>query len=135
MKRSEKMLVGIALIAGGLAVLLTVGMDAWNALNSTNASIESLKTEINSLETQKTALAASVAQLEKNTQAPLDVHIRKFNDGNREEMIKAILDQVVSVVSGTGNLFVGIVPAENREGGAPLPPSPAETSGDEEGEG
>lgn len=110
LKRSEKMLVGLGLGVGGIALLIGVGLPQWDAFSAANSQISTTNDEIKALESQQINLNAQIALLEKNTDIPPGINIRTYNDQNREEVIKAMLDQVVNLATGTGNKFIALNP-------------------------
>ncbi len=112
LKQSEKTLVGVAMIAAGIALVVAVGLPQFDAYNASNTELTSLKDEITSLETQKTSLAAQIKILEKNTDIPSDIKVKTFTPDTREQMIKQMLDQAVGLASGTGNIFISLSPVE-----------------------
>ncbi|HEY9687619.1 MAG TPA: hypothetical protein V6C52_11645 [Coleofasciculaceae cyanobacterium] len=123
LKRSEKMLVGLGMMAGGLALLIGVGLPQWDTYSATNTQIASLNDEIKLLDSQKTSLNAQIALLEKNTDIPSDIHIRTYTEQNQDEVIKAMLDQLVNMATDTGNKFISLNPDDKAEPIMPPPPS------------
>jgi hypothetical protein len=112
LKRSEKMLVGLGMMAGGLALLIGVGLPQWDAYSATNTQIAALNDEIKLMDSQKTSLNAQIALLEKNTDIPPDIHIRTYTEQSKDEVIKAMLDQLVNMATDTGNKFISLSPDE-----------------------
>jgi len=116
MKRSETILVGAVLIVGGLGLFAGVGLQQWDKIGEANTQLGDLNNQITALEAQQTGFQAQITALENNTKQPVSVNVRKFNAQNREEVLKAILDEVLRTASGTGNNFISLVP------GPPDPP-------------
>lgn len=112
LKQSEKTLVGVAMIAAGIALVVTIGLPQFDAYNASNTELTSLKDEITSLETQKTTLAAQIKILEKNTDIPSDIKVKTFTLDTREQMIKQMLDQAIGLASVSGNVFISLSPVE-----------------------
>jgi Tfp pilus assembly major pilin PilA len=112
LKQSEKTLVGVAMIAAGIALVVGVGLPQYDAYNASNTELTTLKDEIISLESQKTTLAAQIRILEQNTDIPSDIKVKTFTADTRERAIKQMLDQAVELASGTGNVFISLSPVE-----------------------
>jgi cytoskeletal protein RodZ len=134
LKRSEKMLVGLGMMAGGLALLIGVGLPQWDAYSATNTQIAALNDEIKLMDSQKTSLNAQIALLEKNTDIPPDIHIRTYTEQSKDEVIKAMLDQLVNMATDTGNKFISLSPDETA---APIvaPPPVADKAKDVKAQG
>ncbi len=112
LKQSEKTLVGVAMIAAGIALVVAVGLPQYDAYNASNTELTTLKDEITSLEAQKTSLAAQIRILEQNTDIPSDIKVKTFTVDTREQAIKQMLDQAVELASETGNVFISLSPVE-----------------------
>jgi len=125
LKKSEKNLVGIASIAVGGAIIMMVAMPQWDSWNASNNQVNSLKEEIKNFTTQQESLNAQIALLKQHTDVPLGVTIRTYNEGNREQIIKALLDHVVNLAMGAGNRFISLKPSEAAPMIPPPPPSAA----------
>jgi|GEM_PF-1983797 len=112
LKKSEKNLVGIASIAIGGAIIMMVAMPQWDSWNASNNQVNSLKEEIKNLTAQQNSLNAQVTLLRQHTDVPLGVTIRTYNEGNREQIIKSLLDHVVNLAMGAGNRFISLKPSD-----------------------
>lgn len=112
LKQNEKTLIGVALLAGGIGLLVAVGLPQLDAYNASNTELTRLNEEMTSLQSQKESLTAQIAILEKNTDIPPDIKIKTYTDKNREAVIKQLLDQVVGLATGAGNKFISLKPAE-----------------------
>lgn len=128
MKKSEKTLVGLMMIVGGIALVVGVGLPQWDAFSNNSSRISTLNDEIKGLQVQKENLNATIALLEKNTAIPPGLEIRRYTDQNREEIIKSLLDGVVKLATGAGNRFISLTPSEVAPILAP-PPPPKEGAG------
>jgi len=121
LKKSEKNLVGVATIAIGGAIIMMVAMPQWDSWNASNNQVNALKEEIKNFTAQQDSLKAQVALLRQHTDVPLGVIIRTYNEGNREQIIKSLLDHVVNLAMGAGNRFISLKPSD----AAPMIPPPA----------
>jgi hypothetical protein len=74
--------------------------------------VTTLNEEMTSLKSQKETLTAQIALLERNTDIPPGVNIKTYTPENKAEVIKELLDQVVSLATGAGNKFISLKPAE-----------------------
>lgn len=124
MKKSEQTLVGIMLLAGSAALIGTVGLNQWDAFNNAQSQISSLTDEIKGLDAQKLTLNADIAEMEKNSSIPSDVEVLTYTEKNREQIIKGMLDKVVNLATGAGNLFISLAPSDVKDEPAPPPPPP-----------
>lgn len=112
LKKSEKLLVGGALIAGGIALFIGVGLPQWDAYTSSNTQVTDLNQQITDLGTQKETLNAQIALLEKNTDIPPGIEIKTYTPDNKEAIIKEQLDEVVGLATRAGNKFISLTPTE-----------------------
>jgi hypothetical protein len=112
LKHTEKMLVGAAMLAAGIAIVVGVGLPQFDAYNASTTELKNLNEEMTSLQGQKESLTAQIAILEKNTDIPPDIKIKTYTDKNREEVIKQVLDQIAGLATGAGNKFISLKPAE-----------------------
>jgi hypothetical protein len=112
LKKNEKTLVGVALMAAGVAVVFAFGLPQWDAFSSNNSQLGSLNEDIKNLDAQKTNLGTQISLLQKNTDVPAGITIRTYNDQTREKIIKSLLDQVVGLATGAGNKFISLVPSD-----------------------
>jgi hypothetical protein len=96
-------------------------MPQWDSWNASNNQVNALKEEIKNFTAQQDSLKAQVALLRQHTDVPLGVTIRTYNEGNREQIIKALLDHVVNLAMGAGNRFISLKPSD----AAPMIPPPA----------
>jgi hypothetical protein len=127
LKKSERTLVGVALLMGGLSLFMLVGLPQWDAFSASSGQVTALQEEIKGLEARKTALDAQVSLLMRNTDIPPGIAIRKYNEQNRASIIKELLDHVVNLATDSGNRFISLVPAAATP---ILPPAaPASASG------
>jgi hypothetical protein len=110
LKQNEKTLIGVALLASGIALVVLAGLPQWDLYNTQNSQVTILKTEKEALQTQKEALTLSVNTMEQNANIPLNLKIATYTDATREKMIKQLLDHVVSLSSQTGNTFISLMP-------------------------
>lgn len=106
------MLVGAAMLAAGIAIVVGVGLPQFDAYNASTTELKNLNEEMTSLQGQKESLTAQIAILEKNTDIPPDIKIKTYTDKNREEVIKQVLDQIAGLATGAGNKFISLKPAE-----------------------
>lgn len=123
-KKSEKTLVGVALLVGGFALFMMVTLPQWDAFSANSSQVAALQEEIKELEAQKTSLDAQVSLLTHNTDIPPGIAIRKYNEQNRAQIIKELLDRVVNLATDSGNRFISLAPSETT----PILP-PASASG------
>lgn len=112
LKHTEKMLVGAAMLAAGIGIVVGVGLPQFDAYNASTTELTNLNEEMTSLQGQKESLTAQIAILEKNTDIPPDIKIKTYTDKNREEVIKQVLDQIAGLATGAGNKFISLKPAE-----------------------
>lgn len=119
LKKSEKTLVGVALIAGAIALVVSVALPQWDAFLASSGQITTLQQEIEGMNAQKTNLNAQIALLNRNTDIPADILIRTYNESNRAQIIKELLDNVVGLATEANNKFISLVP---REAEPVLPP-------------
>lgn len=112
LKKSEKNLIGIALIAGGIAIMIGAGLPQWDAFIANGAKVGSLNDEIKSLASQKESLSAQIAVLEKNTDIPAGIEIKTYKPNAKEQAIKDMLDQLVAMATETGNRLIRLTPSE-----------------------
>ncbi len=122
MKSSEKTLVGAALIVASIGLGIFVGMPQWTAYSDANTQVDGLNTDIKTLDASKEDLTSHIALLEKNTDIPLGVRVRRFNDQNREQIIKALLDQVSLLATSAGNRFISLAPSKDVQPMIEAPP-------------
>lgn len=125
MKQSEKTLIGLMLVVGGIALVALVGLPQWDAFSSNQSQVTSINDEIKALEAQKTILNAEISQLEKNSAIPQDVEVHVYTEKNRERIIKGMLDRVVNLATQAGNLFISLAPLDDKSS-VPVPPEPKE---------
>jgi septal ring-binding cell division protein DamX len=121
LKKSEKNLVGIASIAVGGAIIMMVAMPQWDGWNASNNQVNSLKEEIKNLATQQSSLEGQVAILRQHTDVPSNITIRTYNEENREQIIKSLLDHVVNLAVSAGNRFISLKPSDAAPMIAPPP--------------
>lgn len=112
LKQSEKTLVGIALMAGSIALFVGLGLPQWDAASASQAQIASLEEEVKNLDAQKSNLNAQIVLLQKNTDIPAGIEIRTYNDNNREQIIKEFLDNITNLATDAGNKFISLTPGE-----------------------
>lgn len=124
LKKSEKMMVGYGLIAGGIAIVVGLGLPQLDAFNASNTQVNDMNQQIKDLAVQKETLTAQIALLEKNTDIPPGIDIRTYTADNKEQTIKEMLDGVVSLATEAGNRFISLTPADAD----PVIPSPAPTA-------
>jgi hypothetical protein len=124
LKQSEKILIGAALVAGGLAIFLGLGRPQFDAYTANNTQLNTLIDELKNLQLEKDSLTGQIAILEKNTDIPLDINVKTYTDDNREVVIKQMLNQVVELATGVGNQFISLSPTEVD----PLISAPAKAS-------
>jgi hypothetical protein len=138
MKSSEKKLVGIAMIAGGIALVFGLGLPQMDAFNANTTKSASLKADLEAAQADKLNLNLQIAMLEKNIAIPRNIQIKTFSSDNEEEAAKELLDHVVNLATDSGNKFVGLSPAKvdpfltppkpkanSTATGAPASPTPA----------
>jgi hypothetical protein len=111
-KKSERTLVGVAGIAGSLVLVFLLTLPQWDSFSSKNTQVTALKDEVKSLETQKTTLDAQITLLERNTDIPPGITIRKYNEETRAQIIKELLDKMVTLSTSAGNRFISLLPAD-----------------------
>ena len=126
MKKSEKTLVGVVAIAGGMALFFLMGLPQWDSFSSKNTQVSLLRDEVKNLETQKTTLDAQVTLLERNTDIPPGIMIRKYNEQTRAQIIKELIDKAVNLSTNAGNRFISLFPADVD---AIIPPAAPNTAG------
>jgi hypothetical protein len=122
LKKNEKRLVGGVSIAASVAIMMLFAMPQLDAWMAGNNQVNALKEEIKNLGAQQTALQSQISLLERNTDIPAGVTIRTYTEENREQIIKFMLDQVVSLAMGAGNRFISLKPSEVDPMIAPPPP-------------
>jgi len=122
LKSREKLLVGVMLIAGSIALGVGVALPMLDEANANLANKSALETDIKSLTDTKQMVETLVMKLEQKQHIPKDVVIRQYNAGNLEEMIKAILDQIVGQATAQNNVLVSLKPYQAE----PFVPPPAE---------
>lgn len=121
MKQSEKTLVGLMFLVGGAAIVGLVGLPQWDTFSNNQSQATALNDEVKALESQKTTLTAEIAQLEKNSVLPPDIEVQIYTEKNREQIIKGMLDRVVNLATGAGNLFISLAPSDATSTTAPPP--------------
>ena len=127
MKSREKTLVGLMLLSGGFALAILVGLPQWEAFSNHQSKIAALNDELHSMETQKASLTADIEKLEKNSAIPSGIDVQVYTEKNREQIIKGMLNTVVNLATGAGNLFISLAPSETPP--STEAPPPAVTSG------
>lgn len=128
MKKSERTLVGVVGIAGGLVLFFLLALPQWDSFSSKNTQVTALKDEVKNLETQKTTLDAQITLLERNTDIPPGITIRKYNEDTRAQIIKELLDKAVTLSTSVGNRFISLIPAEVEAIITPPPPAATGTT-------
>lgn len=124
LKKSEKMMVGYGLIAGGIAIVVGLGLPQLDAFNASNTQVNDMNQQIKDLAVQKETLNAQITLLEKNTDIPPGIEIRTYTADNKEQTIKELLDGVVGLATEAGNRFISLTPAEADPVIPPPPPTP-----------
>src|SRR5688500_14346409 len=121
LKKSERRLIGGAALAGGVAIVMLVAMPQWDAFSASTNQVNTLKEDVKNLDQQKESLRSQIALLEKNTDIPPGIIIRTYTEDNREQLVKRLLDQVVTLATGAGNKFISLAPydADPIMGAAP----------------
>jgi len=112
MKSSEKKLVGIAMIAGGIALVFGLGLPQMDTFNANTTKSTSLKADLEAAQADKLNLNLQISMLEKNIAIPRNIQIKTFSSDNEEEAAKELLDHVVNLATDSGNKFVGLSPAK-----------------------
>ncbi|MEM0952224.1 MAG: hypothetical protein AAGI66_08810 [Cyanobacteria bacterium P01_H01_bin.74] len=112
LKSSEKNLIGIALIVGGIALFFALGLPQWDEYSAKKNEIETLKIEKQNLENQKTVLGTQIKVLEKQVNTPLGFDVVTYTEPTKAKMIKAMLDHVINLSSQAGNLFIKLSSVE-----------------------
>jgi hypothetical protein len=112
LKQSEKKLIGIALLAGGIAVFVGFGLPQFDAFTANTSQLNTLNDELKNLQLEKDSLTGQIAILEKNTDIPPDIKVKTYTSDNREAVIKQMLNQVVELATGVGNQFISLSPKE-----------------------
>jgi hypothetical protein len=112
LKKSEKLLIGYAMLGGGIILFAFLGWPQLDVLNTTNEQIHSLEQDFKDLSVQKESLQAQIKLLEKNTDIPPGIIIKTYTPLNKEQVIKEILDEVVGLATGAGNKFISLTPVE-----------------------
>jgi len=111
MKNSEKQLVGIAILAAGIYVVISFGLPQWDAFTTNNAKAASLRDDLKSTQSQKESLNLQIALLEKNIDIPSDIQVKTFTDDTEAQATKEVLDHVVNLATDAGNKLVSLNPA------------------------
>ena len=124
LKKSEKMMVGYGLIAGGIAIVVGLGLPQLDAFNASNGQVNDMNQQIKDLAVQKETLTAQITLLEKNTDIPPGIDIRTYTADNKEQTIKEMLDGVVGLATEAGNRFISLTPSDAD----PVIPPPAATA-------
>ncbi|WP_373533211.1 hypothetical protein [Vampirovibrio sp.] len=112
LRQNEKTLVGAALVAGGIAIFVGLGLPQFDAYTANTTQFNALSDELKNLQIEKDSLTGQIAILEKNTDIPPDIKVKTFTEDTREVVIKQMLDQVVGLATGAGNKFISLAPAE-----------------------
>lgn len=112
LNQNEKKMVGAALVAGGLAIFVGLGLPQFDAYTAGNTQLNTLIDEQKNLQLEKESLIGQIAILEKNTDIPPDIKVKTYTDDNREVVIKQMLNQVVELATGVGNQFISLSPTE-----------------------
>lgn len=121
LKDREKLMVGGMMITGGLALLIGLGLPQFDAVNANLTQKGELETQIKGMEVQQQALHTEIDNLQKRNDLPKDIVIRQFTSQNREQIIKAMVDEIVNLAAHAGNKLISLEPHEVE----PLFPPPA----------
>ncbi|MBY0402464.1 MAG: hypothetical protein K2X66_01075 [Cyanobacteria bacterium] len=96
----------------GVVVLLL--MPAGDGINQTNASIEAMKTEKETLDKNLIALSKQLDDLNLNKKLPSDIKIRRFTDDTLQQNIKEMLDKLVQLSTSGGNTLISLEPIKPK---------------------
>ena len=122
MKRSEKMMVGVGMMGLGVVIAFMVGGEQYTAFQTNTTKAAELQTSLATLETQRQGLAAQKAELEKGVDLPSDIHILTYSPNNKDQVLKQIMDAMVSKIAEFDNTLISLAPQTVD----PLIPPPAE---------
>lgn len=122
LKRSEKTLVGLMMVVGGLALLVMFGLPQFDALMTNIQRKQELENQLTSATQTRDILSSSVQELRRRTTQGSEINIRKYTLQDKEKQIKEILDQVVRAAGKTGNKFISLEPVEVPPLFTPPPP-------------
>jgi hypothetical protein len=121
LKKSEKNLIGIMMIVGGLGLVGLVGLPQWDQYQANNFQMFELQSKLQEAQASKENLTTRIQLLEQRI-APPDVEIRKYTSADKERQIKEILDDVVRTATRTSNKFISLEPKEVPPVIPPPPP-------------
>jgi len=123
MKKSEKVLIGLAMLVGAVALFVMIGMPQLDAVNANQSQLSSLNEDIKNFDAQKVNLTNEINVLEKNSNLPSDVTVLTYTPQNRALLLKGMMDKVVMTATRTGNIFISLAPVD-----MPSPAAAASTS-------
>ncbi len=110
LKKREKILIGVMLLAGGIFTLAYFAWPQWEAVSTNQTKLSDTKTATEGLLTQKQALQTEVDRLKKEKNLPLDVVIRRYTPTTRQAVVKEILDEVVNYAAESNNKLISLEP-------------------------
>jgi hypothetical protein len=122
MKSNEKKLVGLALAAGGIALIVGLGLPQWDAFSTNSTKATGLKSDLTASDSQKEDLNVQISLLEKNIDIPAYIKVKTFTNDTEASATKELLDQVVTLATTAGNKFISLSPAEVEPFMAPPKP-------------
>lgn len=129
LKKSEKLLIGYAMLGSGVVLFAFLGWPQLDAFSAAKAEVETLEKELADLNLQKDSLKASITLLEKNTDIPPGIIIKTYTPSTKEQVVKQMLDQVVSMAVDAENKFISLAPID----AAPILPPPEADDKDKDG--
>jgi hypothetical protein len=112
LKKSEKLLVGYGLLGSGVVLFIFLGMPQLDAYNASRAQVETLERELADVNLQKTNLQQEITLLEHNTAIPPGIEIKTYTPATKEQVVKQMLDMVVSMAVDADNKFISLAPVD-----------------------
>lgn len=110
LKKRDKIAVGLLFFAGAIFIVMIGTLPTWDAFSANLTKLGQLETDVNAKETAVASLKDQIANIQDNVPLPPGVELRKFKPGAREEVVKAILNDVTKEATDPGNKLIYLLP-------------------------